>query len=110
MTAPGRELHPRDVLIDLLGGADFDHEILDPAAAAAIILQRLSDSGFRVVDWQGAGFLLPVGVLREDAAIIDEQPHHVVLTVRVPINWIRDNHALLMALSEIAMRPPADGR
>jgi hypothetical protein len=24
-----RELNPRDVLIDLFGGADFDHEILN---------------------------------------------------------------------------------
>jgi hypothetical protein len=45
----GRELHPLDVLIDLLGGAEFDHEILDPAAAARIILDRLRDAGFKVV-------------------------------------------------------------
>jgi len=44
-----RELDPRDVLIDLLGGADFDHEILDPAEAARIILERLRDAGFEVV-------------------------------------------------------------
>jgi hypothetical protein len=44
-----RELDPRDVLIDLLGGADFDHEILDPAEAARIILERLRDAGFRIV-------------------------------------------------------------
>jgi hypothetical protein len=49
MTAPGRELDPLDVLIDLLGGADFDHEILDPEAAARLILERLRDAGFKIV-------------------------------------------------------------
>lgn len=44
-----RELHPLDVLIDLLGGAEFDHEILDPAAAARIIIERLEDAGFTIV-------------------------------------------------------------
>ena len=44
-----RELDPRDVLIDLLGGADFDHEILDPEAAARLILERLRDAGFKIV-------------------------------------------------------------
>jgi hypothetical protein len=44
-----RELHPLDVLEDLLGSAEFDHEILDPAAAAKIILDRLFDAGFAVV-------------------------------------------------------------
>jgi hypothetical protein len=45
-----RELDPLDVLIDLLGGADFDHEILDPEAAARLILDRLRDAGFEIVD------------------------------------------------------------
>jgi len=45
----GRELDPLDVLIDLLGGADFDHEILDPEAAARLILDRLRDAGFEIV-------------------------------------------------------------
>jgi hypothetical protein len=44
-----RELHPLDVLIDLLGGADFDHEILDPEASAKIIIERLLDAGFKIV-------------------------------------------------------------
>lgn len=44
-----RELAPLDVLIDLLGGADFDHEILDPEAAAKLIVERLADAGFSVV-------------------------------------------------------------
>jgi hypothetical protein len=53
---------------------------------------------------EGVGFMLPTGILKEDAAIIDEQEYHVVLTVRLPIDAIRDNHAMLMALSEIATR------
>jgi hypothetical protein len=50
-----KELTPRHVLIDLLGGADFDHEILDPEAAADLILERLHDAGFQVVPapWPG---------------------------------------------------------
>jgi hypothetical protein len=43
------KLDPRDVLIDLFGGADFDHEILNPAAAADLVLERLRDSGFSIV-------------------------------------------------------------
>ena len=41
-------LTPKDVLVDLLGGADFEHEILDPEAAAEIIIQRLLDAGFEI--------------------------------------------------------------
>ena len=48
MTA-GRELDPRDVLVDLLGSGDFPAEVLDPAEAVRIILQRLEDAGFTVV-------------------------------------------------------------
>jgi hypothetical protein len=51
-------------------------------------------------------FVLPTGILMEDACIIDEQENHVVLTVRVPLDLIRDNHAMLMALSEIATGRP----
>jgi hypothetical protein len=54
---------------------------------------------------------LPAAILQEDAAVIDEQENHIVLTVRVPLDLIRDNYALLMALSEIATgkpRPPAE--
>jgi len=46
----GRELTALDVLIDLLGSAEFDHEILDPSASAKIILQRLEDAGFEIID------------------------------------------------------------
>ena len=41
-------LLPVEVLTDLLGSEDFPAEVLDPEAAAQIILQRLAD-GFRVV-------------------------------------------------------------
>jgi hypothetical protein len=43
------ELTPQHVLEDLLGGADFDHEILNPAAAAEVIIERLRDAGFKIV-------------------------------------------------------------
>jgi len=45
----GKELDPRDVLADLFGGAEFDHEILDPERAAEIVIQRLRDAGFEIV-------------------------------------------------------------
>ena len=45
-----RELAPQEVLEDLLGSGDFPAEVLDPEAAAAIILRRLRDARFRVVD------------------------------------------------------------
>jgi hypothetical protein len=48
MMAPGRELDPLDVLIDLLGSADFPAEVLDPEAAAPIFIQRLDDAGFQI--------------------------------------------------------------
>jgi hypothetical protein len=48
--AAGRELTPQDVLVDLLGSADFPAEVLDTEAAAWIILRRLFDAGFEVVD------------------------------------------------------------
>jgi hypothetical protein len=43
------ELTPKDVLVDLFGGADFDHEILDPERAADIVIERLRDAGFEIV-------------------------------------------------------------
>ena len=48
-----RELTPRDVLVDLFGSADFDHEILDPEQAAEIVIQRLIDAGFEIKATQG---------------------------------------------------------
>jgi hypothetical protein len=44
------ELTLRHVLVDLFGGADFDHEILDPERAAEIVVQRLIDAGFVIKD------------------------------------------------------------
>jgi len=49
MTGRGRELHPQEVLADLLGSGDFPVEIADPDAAARIIIQWLNDSGFAIV-------------------------------------------------------------
>jgi hypothetical protein len=54
------------------------------------------------IDLEKPSFMLPTGILQQDFDIIDEQENHVVLTVRVPIELIRHNHALLMALCEIA--------
>jgi hypothetical protein len=48
MTKAAKELTPRHVLIDLFGGADFDHEILDPVHAADIVIERLRDAGFEI--------------------------------------------------------------
>jgi len=42
------ELTPKHVLVDLFGGADFDHEILDPVQAAEIVIERLRDAGFEI--------------------------------------------------------------
>jgi len=55
-------------------------------------------------------FVLPTGILQQDFNIIDEQEDHIVLTVRVPLDLIRDNRPLLMALLQIAEkpRPPAE--
>jgi hypothetical protein len=41
-------LTARDVLVDLFGGPDFDHEILDPERAADIVIERLRDAGFEI--------------------------------------------------------------
>jgi hypothetical protein len=45
----GRELAPQEVLADLLGSGDFPAEVIDHEAAAALILTRIRDAGFRVV-------------------------------------------------------------
>jgi hypothetical protein len=42
------ELTPKDVLTDLFGSADFPAEVLDPAHAAEIVIQRLIDAGFEI--------------------------------------------------------------
>lgn len=53
-----------------------------------------------------ATFTLPAAVLRQDAVVIDEQENHIVMTMRLPIDLIRNNHTTLMALSEIATGEP----
>jgi hypothetical protein len=44
-----RDLNPRDVLADLFGSGDFPAEVLDPELAAAIVIRRLLDAGFRIM-------------------------------------------------------------
>jgi hypothetical protein len=55
------ELTPRHVLVDLFGGADFDHEVLDAAAAADLVIERLRDAGFEIVpaDRESAAQAMP---------------------------------------------------
>jgi hypothetical protein len=43
-----RELTPQHVLAFLFGSADFPAEVLDPEAAAEIVIQRLIDAGFEI--------------------------------------------------------------
>jgi hypothetical protein len=50
-------------------------------------------------------FVLPVGLLQQDADIIDDQENHIVLTLRLPKEVIRSNRALLRALAEMAAQP-----
>jgi hypothetical protein len=67
------------------------------------------------IDKSSGGFMLPTAILQQDAVVIDEQENHIVMTLRLPIDVIRDNHTTLMALIEIAtgkrMAPaePEDG-
>ena len=65
------------------------------------------------------GFVIPSEILRQDSVIIDDQDHHLVLTLRVPKQLIRSNLPLLMALAEYAggsatwptaVAPPASPR
>jgi hypothetical protein len=42
------ELTPQHVLTDLFGSGDFPAEILDPAQAAEIVIQRLCDARFEI--------------------------------------------------------------
>jgi hypothetical protein len=42
------ELSPQHVLTDLFGSADFPAEVIDPAQAAEIVIQRLIDAGFEI--------------------------------------------------------------
>jgi len=38
--------------------------------------------------------------LRQDSVILDDQDNHLVLTLRVPKEFIRENHWMLSALSK----------
>jgi len=71
-----------------------------------IALQR-TPSNIEAAIANGVAFVLPTGILQQDFDIIDEQENHIVLTVRVPLDLIRDNRALWMALLEMAERPTA---
>jgi hypothetical protein len=42
------ELTPKHVLVDLFGSGDFPAEIIDPEAAAEIVIQWLIDAGFEI--------------------------------------------------------------
>jgi hypothetical protein len=44
------KLTAEEVIADLLGSADFPAEIFNPELEAALIIQRLLDSGFVIVD------------------------------------------------------------
>jgi hypothetical protein len=43
---------------------------------------------------------LPPGVFEQDGCIIDNQADHIVMTVRLPKSMIRENYALLVALTQ----------
>jgi hypothetical protein len=45
-------------------------------------------------------FILPLDLLQQDCDIIDDQDEHIVLTLRLLKQLIRDNHLLLMGLAE----------
>jgi hypothetical protein len=47
--------------------------------------------------------VLPVAALHVDSCILDNQPDHLVLTIRVPKEVIRNNIPLLMALADEAL-------
>jgi len=63
------------------------------------------DPIFAAMDKPGV-VVLPTAVFLEDAAVIAEQPDHVVLTFRLPIDLIRKNHLLLKELLKIAAEKP----
>jgi hypothetical protein len=69
------------------------------ASAQESIMQTESDQYTAI---EPSIITLPAAILLQDTVMIDEQENHVVLTLRLPIDLIRDNHATLMALCEIA--------
>jgi hypothetical protein len=62
---------PVEVLADLLGSGDFPVQVDDPEAAAEIILKRLADAGFKVVEGPIAG-MREVRRLRADVDRLQE--------------------------------------
>lgn len=53
-------------------------------------------------DIPGVRFILPWGILQEAAEIIDDQENHIVITLRIPKEVIRNYQPLLRALIEMA--------
>jgi hypothetical protein len=53
-------------------------------------------------------FILPLDLLQQDCDIIDDQDEHIVLTLRLLKELIRDNHRLLMALAERSLGRDSD--
>jgi hypothetical protein len=47
---PQHRLTAHDVLSDLIGSSDFPCEVMDMERAAAIIIGRLEDAGFAIVE------------------------------------------------------------
>jgi hypothetical protein len=54
-----RELSARDVLADLFGSGDFPGEVFDTLRGAEIVIQRLLDAGFAIVDAKDVRPLTP---------------------------------------------------
>jgi hypothetical protein len=52
--------------------------------------------------------VLPVVALQQDSLILDDQDNHLVLTLRISKQVIRDNHRLLMALAERSLGRDGD--
>jgi hypothetical protein len=65
--------------------------VIGSALARSPVLESKDNSGT---------FVLPRALLRQDVDIIDDQDEHIVLTLRLLKELIRDNHRLLMALAE----------
>lgn len=60
MSGAGRELTPQEVLADLLGSGDFPAEVIDPEAAAEIILRRLEERWLHdCADHAGGPVMMP---------------------------------------------------
>jgi hypothetical protein len=53
-------------------------------------------------------FILPRALLEQDCDIIDDQDEHIVLTLRLLKQMIRDNRRLLMGLAERSLGQDGD--